>query len=364
MMKHQAILFAALFAAAPLLAQEEKKQPPAGAQAMPNPKTKEHDALKAFVGNWETSYKSNAMPGVPGMEKATEGKGSEQVELICNGLYLKAICRGTWQGEPMEGLWITGYDPFQKRYTMVAAGSSEPETCTGTATYDEKKNTWDFRMDTAQGPARAVLVFNDPDNSVETITMTGADGKEVTAMEITRKRSRSAPAVDAAATAAKPPPKEHEELHKMIGEWDATVRHQAEPGGPFREEKGTERVNAVCRGNWVWSDFRGQMMGTPFEGHWLGGYDPKQKQYVSFWLDSMSAVPLQSKGTYDASTKTWTLEGKGVDHEGKPITTKEIGTWVDDNSHKLDFECRGEKGTTKMQITYKRRGAAPPPTGR
>ncbi|HEU4418436.1 MAG TPA: hypothetical protein VFT55_05825, partial [Planctomycetota bacterium] len=71
-MKTTTLCLAAILAATFLPAQDPK----APAQP-PNPKTKEHDALAMLVGNWQTTCKMNAMPGVQGMEKPSESTGTE-----------------------------------------------------------------------------------------------------------------------------------------------------------------------------------------------------------------------------------------------------------------------------------------------
>src|SRR5262245_56618091 len=108
-MNRTALLVAASLAALPLLsAQEDKAKtaPPAG-QAMPDQKTKEHDLLKGFVGNWDVTCSGE----MPGEAKPGESKGSERAELICKGLWLKSQLSGEFGGQKMQGLWLLGYDP-------------------------------------------------------------------------------------------------------------------------------------------------------------------------------------------------------------------------------------------------------------
>ena len=57
------------------------------AEAMPNPKTPQHERLAALVGTWRTETKMAAMPGVPGMEKASEMVGTEHAELVADYVF-------------------------------------------------------------------------------------------------------------------------------------------------------------------------------------------------------------------------------------------------------------------------------------
>ena len=110
-------------------------------------------------------------------------------------------------------------------------------------------------------------------------------------MEITRKHPEANSPVDAAAMKISAPTKEHQELMRTVGLWDATIRMKMAPDAPWEEEKCTERVTAICGGKWFWSDFEGHMMGMPFEGHSLVGFDTAKSKYVSYWFDSIGAEP-------------------------------------------------------------------------
>jgi hypothetical protein len=288
---------------------------------MPEPKHKEHDVLKSLAGDWDCDMKMEAMPGVPGMEKPTECKGTERGELICNGLWLKTVINSTMQGEPFQGVWLAGYDPFKKKYVGIWVSSDEKEgcSCVFDGTYDEKTKSWTWTGKTPHGEMRSTLAWKDADTTVETGYMKTPDGKETKCMEVIRKRAKSAPTpADASAKIAKNLSKEQEVLQKEVGDWDATIKATHAPGQPPVEDKGTERVTAVCNGRWMWSDFKGAMAGMPFEGHVLYGWDPAEKKYVGFWIDSMSATHAKTAGTYDAAKKTVTLEGACVCPEGKP----------------------------------------------
>lgn len=118
MKRHIALLSLALMSP-PLLAQEPTPAP--HEQQMPNPKTKEHDALATLVGTWRTHAKVGAMPGVPGMEDPTEWIGFENARLVCNGLWLEVTGEGKCNDKVSFGMWLLGYDPFKERYRCLFA---------------------------------------------------------------------------------------------------------------------------------------------------------------------------------------------------------------------------------------------------
>jgi hypothetical protein len=365
-MQTRTFLAAALIAATPAFAQEPTTKPkPAAAKPeaaghdMQNPKTKEHELLKSLAGTWECTVKSEAMPGVPGMEKATEQTCTEYADLINDGLWLKSTLSTTWQGKPFEGIWLVGYDPAKKGYTGIWVDSMESGACEMNGTFDAAKKTWAWNGKTPKGDSRSVVVVKDADNSVETCYLkpTGTD-KELQVMQITRKRIKTAQASDA--TAAKPAadlPEPYKLLQREVGTWDATMKMAMDPSAPPSEEKGVEVVKSVCAGKFCWTDFKGQMMGQPFEGHALFGYDENQKKYIGFWFDSMTAGYASIAGNFDAAKKTLTMEGTCPDPTGKPGKMKEVITYKDNDTKVCNFEFISPEGTHKMEITYKRKSA-------
>jgi len=350
-MKHLPIASALLISATALFAQEK-----AAAPQMPDPKHKEHEVLAPLAGDWTFTMKMAAMPGVPGMEKPSEGKGNEHAELVCNGLWLKSSIQSVWQGAPFEGIWLAGYDPFEKKYSSywVSSDANECGLSTMTGSYDAAKKTWTWSGESAHGPMRSVFVLESNDRTVETCYAKGADGKEMQCMEIVRTRSKGPMAAEASAAKAPPLAKEHELLQRDVGTWDATVKC-AMPGQPESTEQGTETVVATCCGRWLWTNFQGRMMGQPFEGHGILGYDLTAKKYIAIWIDSMSPTAAVTKGTFNEATKAYSLAGECICPEGKPMKMSETVTWKGDDTKVAQMQFTVEGQTSTMQIDYKRK---------
>lgn len=353
-MKPRFLLFCAALAAAPLLCAQDTKQ------EMPNPKTKEHEALAAFVGTWQSSGKMAAMPGIPGMEKAQDWTGTEQTELICNGLWLKSTMDSSGGEQSFQGVWLAGYDPIEKVYKSFCVGNHEEPTSIMIGNFDAKSKTWTFKGSCSMGEFRSVLTWKDADNSTELCYAKGPDGKEVEFMNINRKRSTGGAAKDASAKVSQLPAsepaslaKEHSLLAQSVGRWDAVVSHSA-AGQPASEEKATEVVTAICGGKWYWSDFKGSMGGQPFTGHGLTGYDATSKQYIGFWIDSSSPHFARTTGTFDAAKNTFTYNGDSIGMDGKPMKISETYSQKDKDTRILDMTFKGADATQQMKITYTR----------
>jgi Protein of unknown function (DUF1579) len=164
----------------------------------------------------------------------------------------------------------------------------------------------------------------------------------------------------AMAQPAAKPTAEHKILTADEGTWDATVKafspdSTAEP----TVTKGTEVNTLFAGGLWILSKFEGEFAGAKFEGHGQFGYDPIKKKYVGTWIDSMSPMLSVLEGTYDATTKTMTYVGDGIDPSSNTkYSQKMVTTTKDDGSRvfTLFMKFEGSKDETKvMEVTYQKR---------
>src|SRR5262249_16653370 len=99
------------------------------------------------------------------------------------------------------------------------------------------------------------------------------------------------------------------------------------------------------------------MMGQPFEGMMLLGYDNQAKKYTAVWVDTMGTAIIPYQGQYDAAKKALTMTGKFNDPmSGKPIQTKGVQKFVDANTMTYDEYMPGPDGKPMhtLHIDYKR----------
>jgi Protein of unknown function (DUF1579) len=156
--------------------------------------------------------------------------------------------------------------------------------------------------------------------------------------------------------APKPGP-EHEMLKRDVGVWDATVEMQGPPGTPASVSKGTETVSLIGGGLWQITEFKGEIMGQPFEGRGATGYDPSKKKYVGTWVDSMTAGLSTVEATLDSSKRVMTGTMEGTDPTGAVSRMKEVTEWKDADNRvfTLYIPLPDGKEIPVMKITYKRR---------
>ena len=137
------------------------------------------------------------------------------------------------------------------------------------------------------------------------------------------------------------PPKpgpEHDLLRSLEGSWDIEARHCLDHGGGA-VTKGTETCALGCGGFWLITDHRSEMMGKPFLGHGVLGFDPLKRKYVLAWASSMSGTLIDFEGAYDKAAKTLTLTGDIPGPEGKASQVK-IAYGLKDPEH-LTFTLVG-----------------------
>jgi len=108
----------------------------------------------------------------------------------------------------------------------------------------------------------------------------------------------------------------HEALKYFAGRWKVESKMWAVPGAPPSESVNTNVGEMIMGGRYVRLAYQGQMMGQPFEGLQISGYDNLAKAYRTFWIDNTSTSFYLLKGTYDAAKKTYTFTGRWADPVG------------------------------------------------
>jgi hypothetical protein len=152
-----------------------------------------------------------------------------------------------------------------------------------------------------------------------------------------------------------PPPQpgpEHAILKKDAGVWDVTME-MTFPGVPPMTMTGVE-TSTLMGGRWLITKFESDMMGQPFEGQGITGWDPAKKAYVGVWADTMGTQMTHSEATYDAETDTLTGWMEMPDPMGGMTKTKTEETWPDEETRIV--RVYGPDGAEPfMTFTYTKR---------
>ncbi len=151
------------------------------------------------------------------------------------------------------------------------------------------------------------------------------------------------------------------ESHKMMsaeeGTWNNEMTFWMGQGGEATKATSTAEIKMILGGRYQEANYKGDMMGMPFEGRATIAYDNNTKEIVSTWIDNMGTGMMVMRGTYDDATKTIKSLGTMVDPmTGKERKVREVYTIVDDNTRKMEmFETlEGGEEYKSMEILMKR----------
>jgi len=153
------------------------------------------------------------------------------------------------------------------------------------------------------------------------------------------------------------PGEPHKQFESLAGSWTTTTKEWMEPGKPPTESTGTAEMKMLLGGRFLQQEFTSEMMGQPYTGMGITGYDNLRKKYVSIWLDTMGTGPFMMEGTGSADGKTITLKGQHGEPGGGHMTHRAIWKIVDSNTQTFDMygTHQGGKEMKEMEITYTRR---------
>ncbi|MEO8513541.1 MAG: DUF1579 domain-containing protein [Ignavibacteria bacterium] len=127
-------------------------------------------------------------------------------------------------------------------------------------------------------------------------------------------------------------------LTKGVGSWKVKTTFWMAPGGEPTLSDATANSEMVMGGRYLQTKITGNMMGMPFEGMSLEGYDNAAKVFMSTWVDNMGTGIMYMTGKWDESAKQITYTGKTID----PMTSN----WIDVRQ----VVTYNSDGTTKMEM--------------
>lgn len=150
----------------------------------------------------------------------------------------------------------------------------------------------------------------------------------------------------------------HERFKKLAGDWNLTVKWTMDPSQPMQETKSTSTITTLLDGRYCQEQTTGEMMGKPFQGMGLTGYDNVLKKYVGVWIDNMGTGIMSTQGTPDASGNVINWTGESSDPAtGKMMKSREVTRYLDDDHHVFEMYTKGPDGKEykAMEITYERK---------
>ena len=159
--------------------------------------------------------------------------------------------------------------------------------------------------------------------------------------------------MDAYSKAGTPGP-QHIALAATAGNYDLKVKSWQDAKSPAREDTGTATRSMALDGRVLVEQVTSHMMGQPYTGHGMQGYDNTTGKYWSTWNDSMSTGIMVSEGTCDAK-QSCTFTGSWTDPIKKtPVKSRMTTKWTSPSTEIFEMYApdRDGKEVKMMQITY------------
>ena len=153
------------------------------------------------------------------------------------------------------------------------------------------------------------------------------------------------------------PGAQHASLAKMAGDFTLTVKSYMEPGAEPEVSAATATRRLILGGRYLEEVVKGTMMGQPFEGRGISGYDNVSGEWWGTWIDTMSTGIMISRGEWDEAAGVGTFTGEYNDAvTGKVQTSRMTSRRLPNGDEVMEMYMPTPGGEVKaMEILYKRR---------
>ncbi|NJR61975.1 MAG: DUF1579 domain-containing protein [Cyanobacteria bacterium CRU_2_1] len=153
------------------------------------------------------------------------------------------------------------------------------------------------------------------------------------------------------------PQKEHQWLHKFVGEWMYETEALMESEQSPEKSTGTENVRSL--GDlWILAEGQGEMPGCGEANTLMTiGYDPQKQRYVGTWIGSMMTYLWFYDGELDATERMLTLNSDGPAMTGDGLAKyRDVIEFKSDDHRVMTSHVLGDDGQWHqfMTVNYRR----------
>lgn len=202
-----------------------------------------------------------------------------------------------------------------------------------------------------------VLCFISCKKEVKTETITTKDSDSIKTVEPIAEEPVDSATQMKAWQAYATPGDAHKRLTEEVGTWSCDMTFWYEPNGKPEKATATATVKMVLGGRYQETDYKGTIMGAPFEGKGTVAYNNASKEYTNTFIDNMGTGMMVSNGTYDDATKSMQMKGEVVNPvSGKKAPYREVYTIVDATTRKMEmYDTKNGTEYKSMEITMKKK---------
>lgn len=153
------------------------------------------------------------------------------------------------------------------------------------------------------------------------------------------------------------PGEPHKIMAEEAGTWNCEMTFWYEPNGKPEKATSTANVKMILGGRYQESDYKGTIMGSPFEGKGTLAYNNITKEYTNTFIDNMGTGMMVGVGKYDEASKTIEIKGEVVNPgTGKKAPYRELYHIVDATTRKMEmFDTKNGAEYKSMEIVMKKK---------
>lgn len=155
------------------------------------------------------------------------------------------------------------------------------------------------------------------------------------------------------------PGESHQWLAKLAGDWTFETSMWMNPNAPPTKSSGEAKKSMIMEGRFLQEEMSGEMMGRPFTGRGLTGFDNVTKEVVGSWIDNMSTGLATVRGEIDTENHRMEVRGEMTEPaSGEPVQLKLVTSVVDEDHHTFEYFVVLPNGDEmkQMEIHYTRKG--------
>lgn len=144
--------------------------------------------------------------------------------------------------------------------------------------------------------------------------------------------------------------------HKMmadeVGTWNCDMTFWSEANGKPEKATSIAVIRMILGGRYQEADYKGTMMGQPFEGKSTLAYNNASEEYTTTFIDNMGTGMMVAMGKYDENKKSMELKGEMVNPvNGKKTPYREVYTIVDPKTRKMEmYDVKNGSEYKSMEI--------------
>lgn len=148
----------------------------------------------------------------------------------------------------------------------------------------------------------------------------------------------------------------HIMLSRMAGSWKTSMKTWMDPSKPPMEHSGVSEQKMILDGRYLQDEEAVELMGAPYRGLGITGFDNFAKKFTMFWLDSMNTRTQIFEGAAGVDGKSIEMLSYFEDPVRGAMKNRALIKLIDRNTYTFEMYAEDKSGVEAkmMEITYTR----------